>query len=184
MEIKGEYHIDASRQAVWDALNDPDMLEKCIPGCESLERVSDTEFAAVVVAAIGPVRAKFKTALKLEDLDPPQSYRLVGESKAAAGFGSGSAIVNLEEIDGGTLLKYDADFKVGGKLAQVGSRLVLGATRKTADEFFGAFSKALDPGTARVDQEPAPAEAAGSSKTGIIVAAAIAVLLILWFLLR
>jgi carbon monoxide dehydrogenase subunit G len=184
MDIKGEYRIDANRQAVWDALNDPDMLQQCIPGCESLEKVSDTEFTAVVVAAIGPVKAKFKTALKLEDLDPPQRYRLVGESKAAAGFGSGSALVNLEEDDGGTQLTYDADFKVGGKLAQVGSRLVLGATRKTADEFFGAFSKALDPGAARVEEAPAPAEPARTSKTGIIVAAAVTVLLILWFLLR
>ena len=184
MEIKGEYRIDASRAAVWAALNDPEMLQKCIPGCESLEKISDNEFAAKVTAAIGPVRARFNTALKLEDLNPPESYRLVGESKAAAGFGSGSATVNLEEDDDGTLLKYDADFKVGGKLAQVGSRLVLGATKKTADEFFGAFSRELDPGAARVDVEEMPAEAGGSSKTWLAILAAVAVLLILWFLLR
>ena len=94
MEIKGEYQIDASRELVWQALNDPEMLQKCIPGCESLEKISDNEYAAKVTAAIGPVRAKFNTALRLEDLDPPASYRLVGESKAAAGGGSGSAGVN------------------------------------------------------------------------------------------
>lgn len=184
MEIKGEYRIDASRDAVWAALNDPEMLQKCIPGCESLEKISDTEFAAKVMAAIGPVRARFNTALKLEDLNPPEHYRLVGESKAAAGFGSGSATVNLAEDNGGTLLKYDADFKVGGKLAQVGSRLVLGATKKTADEFFGAFSKALDPRAARIEVEETPIEAGGPTKTWLAILAAIAVLLILWFLLR
>jgi carbon monoxide dehydrogenase subunit G len=184
MEIKGEYRIDASREVVWAALNDPDMLQKCIPGCESLEKISDTEFAAKVTAAIGPVRAKFNTSLKLEDLDPPKSYRLVGESKAAAGFGSGSATVNLEESDGGTLLKYDADFKVGGKLAQVGSRLVLGATKKTADDFFGKFSKEIDPDAARVDVEETPTVTAGLPKTARVVLAVLAVLLILWILLR
>ena len=184
MEIKGEYRIEASRDAVWTALNDPEMLQKCIPGCETLEKTGDNEFAAKVTAAIGPVRAKFNTALKLEDLNPPESYRLVGESKAAAGFGSGSAMVNLAEDNGGTLLQYDADFKVGGKLAQVGSRLVLGATKKTADDFFGTFSKQLDPGAARVDVEQAPAEPGGAGKTWLAVVAAFVVLLILWFLLR
>lgn len=184
MEIKGEYQIDAPRELVWQALNDPEMLQKCIPGCESLEKISDTEFAAKVTAAIGPVRAKFNTALSLEDLDPPASYRLVGESKAAAGFGSGSAVVNLEAHDGGTLLRYDADFKVGGKLAQVGSRLVLGATRKTADQFFGAFSKALDPGAERVDVEEEKVASAGFSGTLFAVAGAVLIFLIWWFLLR
>ena len=184
MEITGEYQIDAPREAVWAALNDPEMLKKCIPGCESLEKASDTQFAAKVTAAIGPVRAKFNTALSLEDLKPPESYRLVGESKAAAGFGSGSATVKLEENDGGTLLRYNADFKVGGKLAQVGSRLVLGATKKTADDFFGTFSKELDPSALRVSADEAPADASRSSTTWLAVAAAVAVLLILWFLLR
>jgi len=184
MEITGEYQIDASREAVWQALNDPDMLQKCIPGCESLERVSDTEFNARVTAAIGPVRAKFNTRLLLEDLNPPESYRLVGESKAAAGFGSGSAVVNLAEADGGTLLTYKADFKVGGKLAQVGSRLVVGATKKTADDFFGAFSRELDPGAARVEDDLLPESDGGLSRTWMAVGGAVIVLLIWWFLLR
>ena len=184
MEITGEYRIDAPRETVWDALNDPEMLQKCIPGCDSLEKISDTEFKARVTAAIGPVKAKFNTVLKLEDLDPPTSYRLVGESKAAAGFGRGSATVRLEESDGGTSLHYDADFKVGGKLAQVGSRLVLGATKKTADDFFGAFSREVDPGAGRVETPSAAASDTGTRRAGFITAAVAAVLLILWFLLR
>ena len=184
MEIKGEYQIDASREAVWDALNDPEMLKKCIPGCESLERISDTELKAKVMAAIGPVKARFDTRLSLENLNPPASYTLTGESKAGmAGFGRGSAEVQLEESNGGTLLTYNADFKVGGKLAQVGSRLVMGATKKTADDFFGTFSRELDPGAMRMDVDEAT-DGAVSSMTWKAIGAAIVVLLIWWFLLR
>ena len=185
MEIKGEYQIDNSREAVWAALNDPEMLKKCIPGCEMLERKSDTELDATVVAKIGPVKAKFKTTISLQDLNPPESYTLAGEGKAgAAGFGRGSAKVHLSENEGGTLLRYDADFKVGGKLAQVGSRLVLGATRKTADEFFNTFSSELDPGAVRLDEEMPTPPAPDSSRTWMAVGAAAVVLLIWWFLLR
>ena len=130
MEVKGEYQIASTREQVWAALNDVDILKACIPGCESLDRISDTEFAAKVTASIGPVRAKFNTSLKLENVQAPESYTLVGSSKGGvAGFGRGSADVTLSETNGGTLLNYIADFKVGGKLAQVGSRLVLGATK-------------------------------------------------------
>jgi carbon monoxide dehydrogenase subunit G len=184
MEIKGEYQIASSREDVWLALNDPEMLKKCIPGCETLEKISDTELTARVMASIGPVRARFLTKLSLEDLNPPESYTLVGESKAGvAGFGRGAAYVTLTENDGGTLLTYTADFKVGGKLAQVGSRLVLGATKKTADDFFGTFSREMDPAAERIDVDE---ESSGvvTSKTWLAVAAAVVVLLILWFLLR
>jgi carbon monoxide dehydrogenase subunit G len=184
MEIKGEYQIASSREDVWQALIDPKMLRKCIPGCESLEQISDTEFTATVMAAIGPVRARFNTRLSLENLNPPESYTLVGESKAgAAGFGRGSADVTLAGKDGGTLLSYAADFKVGGKLAQVGSRLVLGATKKTADDFFGTFSRELDPGAARVGADDA-GNGMRPSKLWLAIAGAIAALLIWWFLLR
>ena len=182
MEIKGEYRIASERQVVWDALNDPGMLQKCIPGCESLEKQGDDSFRGKVSAAIGPVRARFDTVIRLENLNPPQSYTLTGESKAgAAGFGRGSADVHLEEQDGGTLLSYTADFKVGGKLAQVGSRLVVGATRKTADEFFGCLSRELDSGAIRVDTPPE--RPAGFSRTWIITAALVLLLLIGWILL-
>ena len=182
MEIKGEYQIASSREEVWAALNDPETLKECIPGCESLDQISDTEFAANIMAAIGPVRAKFNTSLTLENMQPPESYTIVGNSKGgAAGFGRGSAAVQLAESDGGTLLTYNADFKVGGKLAQVGSRLVMGATKKTADDFFGSFSRKLDPNAQRIEPEKVEAVL---SKTWIALAAAVAALLIWWFLLR
>jgi len=183
MEIKGEYQIANSRESVWAALNDPEVLKRCIPGCESLDKTSDTEFNGRVTAAIGPVKARFKTHILLEDLNPPESYTLVGESKAgAAGFGKGSAKVKLVEQDGGTLLSYEAEFKVGGKLAQVGSRLVLGATRKVADQFFGAFSTELDPGAVRIG---APAKGGGPSMaTWLVIAGVLLLLLAAWFLVR
>lgn len=173
----------SSREQVWAALIDPEVLKECIPGCESIEKISDTKFAAKVMAAIGPVRARFNTSLTLENVNAPVSYTLVGNGKGgAAGFGRGSADIRLEESDGGTLLTYSADFKVGGKLAQVGSRLVMGATRKTADDFFGNFSRKLDPQAQRIEPE---GEEGGTvmSKTWLAVAAAVVVLLIWWFLL-
>ncbi len=195
MKVSGEYQIAAGRDSVWAALNDADMLRECIPGCETLEKVSDTEFEARVKTAIGPVRATFNSRLSLENLNPPTSYRLVGESKAgAAGFGRGAADVELQENGIGTLLRYEADFKVGGKLAQVGSRLVAGATKKTADEFFENVSKALDPGAAKMAveemeiEEEEGIEAANAAmllaRIGRISGIAIAVVLLAWFLLR
>jgi len=186
VEIQGEYLIASPRVSVWEALNDVDVLRECIPGCESLERVSDDELHAVVLAAIGPVKARFNTRITLENMNPPQSYTMVGESKGgAAGFGRGSANVSLAEQDGGTQLRYSADFKVGGKLAQVGSRLVVGATRKIADDFFGSFSRRLDAGARRVEAPGAEERRAGAGRrTWIAIAAALLVLLIWWFLLR
>ncbi|HZD52983.1 MAG TPA: carbon monoxide dehydrogenase subunit G [Woeseiaceae bacterium] len=185
MEIKGEYRIARSRRQVWDALNDPAMLQKCIPGCESMERQAENEYRARVAAAIGPVRAKFDTRILLENLNPPESYTLTGESKAgAAGFGRGSANVRLAEDGDGTRLSYSADFRVGGRLAQVGSRLVLGATRKTADDFFGSFARELDEQAVQVTP---PAEGRPRRAARIWLAATLvgaAALLIAWFLLR
>jgi carbon monoxide dehydrogenase subunit G len=184
LEIKGEYQIGSSREQVWAALIDPEILRESIPGCESLEQISDNEFTAKVTAAIGPVRAKFNTNLTLENMQPPESYTLVGSGKGgAAGFGRGTANVILAPIDSGTLLTYTADFKVGGKLAQVGSRLVLSATRKMADDFFGNFSRKLDPLAQRIETE---GEVSGPemSRIWLALAAAVAALLIWWFLIR
>ena len=186
MNITGEYLIDADREQVWRALNDPAVLERCIPGCESLEQVSETELKAVVKAAVGPVRARFNSTLRLENPDPPVSYTLVGESKAgAAGFGRGSADVVLAEVDGGTRLTYAADFKVGGKLAQVGSRLVAGATKKTADEFFGNFARELGPSAPETGAEETAAETGGLPAARLATLAVVAILLLLlaWYLL-
>ena len=144
MDILGEYRINATRQAVWEALNDPEVLRQCIPGCEQLNRDGDGPLNATINAKVGPVSARFKTVLTLENINAPQSYTLVGEGKGgAAGFGKGSADVSLVESGPVTVLSYNAKFTVGGKLAQVGSRLVQGAARKTADQFFLKFAEQL-----------------------------------------
>lgn len=185
MDIKGEYRIANTRERVWLALNDPEVLQRCIPGCESLERISDQEMHAKVLAAIGPVKSRFNTTLTLEDLNPPASYRLVGVSKGgAAGFGKGSADVQLVEDGEVTVLRYDAQFKVGGKLAQVGSRLVLGATKKTADDFFASFSRELDPGATKIEvQEARPSGGTAMGRRTVwAVAGAAVVLVLLWLL--
>lgn len=196
MDISGEYLIAAKRDAVWAALNDPGMLKTCIQGCESLERTGENQFQGKVAAAIGPVRAKFNVEIRLENVVPGESYTLAGESKAGTvGFGRGSANVALGEQDGGTLLKYTAEFKVGGKLAQVGSRLVLGATKKTADDFFGCLSRELgarqpDAGAgeerlaASGAAEPEAAASPAVAKLPVIAGLAAAGLLVWWFLVR
>ncbi len=148
MEINGEYRIPASRETVWAALNDPEVLEASIPGCQELEKLSDTEFTATVKVKIGPVSAKFKGAVTLEDLDPPNGYSIVGEGKGgAAGFAKGGAQVTLAQDGDDTVLTYDADAKIGGKLAQIGSRLMVGAARKLADQFFTNFVETVAPGS-------------------------------------
>src|SRR5207302_4397424 len=141
MVKNGEVQLPAPREAVWAKLNDPEVLKACIPGCESLEKLSDTEFQAVAVVKIGPVKAKFKGKLRLTDLDPPNGYRISGEGDGGvAGFAKGGAIVALQEKDGGTLLAYNVEAQIGGKLAQLGQRLVNGAAKKLADQFFAKFA--------------------------------------------
>jgi uncharacterized protein len=162
MDMSGEYRIPASRQTVWEALNDPEMLKRAIPGCESIERVSDTELAATVTAKVGPVKARFNGAVTLEDLNPPESYTIRGEGKGgAAGFAKGSARVQLEEQGAETVLTYTAKADVGGKLAQLGSRLIQGTAKKYADEFFGNFTRNLTAPPAEAPAE-APAEPAAA----------------------
>jgi carbon monoxide dehydrogenase subunit G len=195
LDILGEYRLNASRQTVWEALNDPDVLRQCIPGCEQLNRNGDGPFDAVINAKVGPVSARFKTVLKLENLNAPESYTLVGEGKGgSAGFGKGSAEGKLAETGPITVLSYNAKFSVGGKLAQVGSRLVQGAARKTADQFFQNFAQRL--GGERValpDAERAagaagglaPALAAAGRRSGWLWVALLAALLIVgWLLIR
>lgn len=146
MDMTGEFRIPAPRQKVWDALNDPEALKQCIPGCESIEKISDTEFAVKVLSKVGPVKAKFATKLTLSNLDPPASYTIAGEGQGGvAGFAKGSADVTLEEDQSETVLRYAAQFQAGGKLAQVGSRLLGGTARKLADDFFGNFAAFFGP---------------------------------------
>jgi uncharacterized protein len=140
--IEGEERIAASVQKVWEALNDPDMLKACIPGCETLEKKSDTELAAIVVLKIGPIKARFAGEVTLKNLKPPHSYTIEGEGKGGiAGFAKGGADVNLvEEGPDLTLLKYAAKADVGGKIAQLGSRLISSTSKKLAGEFFSTFN--------------------------------------------
>ncbi|MFP5513013.1 MAG: SRPBCC family protein [Alphaproteobacteria bacterium] len=157
MDMSGSHRIEASREAVWAALNDPDILRQCIPGCEEVVRQSDTEMTAKVVAKVGPVSAKFAGKVTLSDLDPPNGYTITGEgSGGAAGFGKGGASVALSDDGGATLLTYTAKAQVGGKLAQIGSRLVDATARKMAEEFFARFTQIVGP----VPAEAAPDQAA------------------------
>jgi carbon monoxide dehydrogenase subunit G len=146
MTMQGDVALPADRAAVWAALNDPDILKACIPGCQELEKVSGTEFQATAKIAIGPVKATFKGGVALTDLDPPNGYTISGEGQGGvAGWAKGSAKVRLEDMEGGTKLIYDVEANVGGKIAQLGGRLINGVAKKYADEFFGNFAKILAP---------------------------------------
>lgn len=172
MDLTGDYRIPAPREAVWAALNDPEVLKACIPNCEELTKNSDTEFVAKVVAKIGPVKASFGGKVTLTDIDPPNGYTITGEGQGgAAGFARGGAKVRLESVDGGaaTILHYTADAQIGGKLAQIGSRLVEGSARKLADEFFAAFAAQA---AAKAGSMPAVAPATVPSPEAVPVAAA------------
>ena len=144
MQMSDSQRIPASKEKVWAALNDPAILKQCIPGCEALDMSSPAEMTATVVFRVGPVKATFGGKVTLSDLDPPNSYRISGEgSGGVAGFAKGGATVGLTEKDGGTLLKYDVEAQIGGKLAQLGQRLINGSAKKLADEFFANFAKAV-----------------------------------------
>jgi carbon monoxide dehydrogenase subunit G len=161
MDISGEYRLSLGQQEVWNALLDPAVLRRCIPGCEKLEQLGDDQYRATVKTTIGPVKAPFASTLKITNSNPPESYRLEGERKAGAvGFGKGFSDVTLTEEDGVTVLRYSAEFQVGGRLAQLGSRLVVAATRKIADEFFNRLTTEFDDSAKRVE----PEVAAGSSR--------------------
>ena len=145
MEMSGEERIPASQADTWAALNDPEMLRACVPGCDSIERIGDDEFQVLMVARIGPVSAKFKGKLTLSDVQPPNSYAIAFEGQGgAAGFAKGGAQVKLTPVSPHeTKLYYDVKANVGGKLAQIGSRLVDAAAKKVADEFFQNFNKKM-----------------------------------------
>ena len=146
MTMNGEVQLAAPQAEVWAKLNDPEVLKACIPGCQSLEMLSDTEFEAVATNRVGPVKATFKGRVTLSDLDPPNGYRISGQGDGGiAGFAKGGATVNLRPVDGGTVLAYNVEAQIGGKLAQLGQRLVNGAAKKLADQFFEKFATAVNP---------------------------------------
>jgi carbon monoxide dehydrogenase subunit G len=195
MEIKGEYRIAAARDKVFAALNDPAVLQACIPGCESLEKTSDTEMKARVRLRIGPVSATFGGKVTLSDIDPPNGYKISGEGQGgAAGFAKGGAVVKLRDDAGSTVLNYDVDAQVGGKIAQVGARLIDGTAKKLADEFFGKFATMMAPAPAAdtngaatgavTVQSPPPAAATQRGYRHWLIIAVGAAVLIVVFLLR
>jgi carbon monoxide dehydrogenase subunit G len=193
MNLSGEYRLPLPRETVWAGLNDPAILKACIPGCEELVKDSDTSFAAKVGLKIGPMTAKFTGKVTLSDIDPPNGYKIAGEGQGGvAGFGKGSAVVTLtEDGAGGTILTYTADSQVGGKMAQLGSRLIDATAKKLADEFFGKFVEAVvPPATAAVAAEApaappaaAAADGGGLPQTVWIAALVVAIGVLLWLVL-
>ncbi len=183
MNLQGERTIPATPETTWAALNDPDTLKACITGCESLERVGDDEYLATIAMRVGPVNARFKGRLKLQNVVAPSSYTIAFDGQGgAAGFGKGSADVHLSPDSGGTRLAYAAKAQIGGKLAQVGSRLIDGAAAKITDDFFKAFESRVSaagraveetivgeagaPMTVGREEAPAAGEAARGARAG------------------
>ncbi len=185
MELQGERLIPASLATTWAALNDPEVLKGCIAGCESLDRIGEDAFQAVVAVRVGPVSARFKGNLKMTDVKSPHSYTIHFDGQGGvAGFGKGSADVSLEEEGDATRLRYVARAQVGGKMAQIGSRLIDATAGKMAEDFFSAFETALRPVEA-AGLTPVPAAAApnGNNVVWWVVGAAV-VLAALYFLMR
>ena len=143
MKLSGSYQINLSKEKVWEALNDPEILKQAIPGCDEFTKNSDTEFTATATNKIGPFNASFTGDIELTDLDPPNSYKITGSGNSPVGFASGEAIVKLEDHEKGTNLIYEVEANVGGKIAQVGSRLIDMTAKKMADIFFGKFSELI-----------------------------------------
>ncbi len=145
MKLSGSYQINLSKEKVWEALNNPEILKKAIPGCEEFKKNSDTEFTATATNKIGPFNASFTGDIELTNLNPPNSYKISGSGNSPVGFASGEATVRLEDNEGGTNLIYEVEANVGGKIAQVGSRLIDMTAKKMADIFFGKFSELISP---------------------------------------
>jgi len=155
MDMSGERRIEAPRRKIWDALNDPEVLKACIPGCDSMERISDTEMKASAAIKIGPIAARFGGKVTLSDIDPPNGYTISGEGQGGvAGFAKGGATVRLREEGSATVLSYDVNAQVGGKIAQLGARLIDASAKQMADVFFDRFSARLAPPAAAAETVP------------------------------
>ena len=186
MEMNGEKLISASKREVWDALNDPDQLLKAIPGAQTVEKTDEENLIATVKIKIGPISAKFSGKIKLSDINPPNSYTLTGEgSGGAAGFAKGSAKVSLEDHDDGTILKYSVSASVGGKLAQIGQRLIDTAANKLADQFFGKFNEILSNGNKTLPKQESVSDDSGLSPmvwvSSLVVLSILSI--VLWYFL-
>jgi uncharacterized protein len=178
MELTSTRNVNAPPVTVWEALNDPAVLKDSLPGCETFERTSDTEWRAVVATKVGPVSARFTGRITLADLNPPTSYTLKFEGQGgAAGFANGEARVSLASAEsGGTALTYTAKAQVGGKIAQIGSRLIDGAASKMADEFFARFAERVAPAPVPPSPELAPSPAVNRYPRYIALVAILAIL--------
>ena len=180
MELTGEVRLAAPRNRVWQGLNNPDILRRSIPGCDSLEQVSPTAFKGTGTVKIGPVKANFGGTVTIADVEPARRYTLIGEGTGIAGFAKGQAKVELDDVEDGTLLRYTVGAQIGGKIAQVGGRLVEGVSRKLAEDFFGRFVEALAslppepvvapppaPASPPVAPVPTPSDATTEPKSGV-----------------
>ena len=154
MKLSGSYQINLEKQKVWEALNDPEILKQSIPGCEDFKKNSATEFTATATNKIGPFNATFTGDIQLKDINAPNSYTIEGSGNSPVGFASGEAKVNLEDSEGGTKLIYEVEANVGGKIAQVGSRLIDMTAKKMADIFFGKFSELISSEKVTDDKDP------------------------------
>ena len=145
MKLTGSYKLNINKEAVWEALNNPDILKQCIPGCDNFERESDTIFNVTATNQIGPMNATFSGNIKIFNIEKNQSYTLSGEGQSSVGFANGKANVKLQEENGKTILNYEVNIDVGGKIAQLGSRLINGIAKKMSDYFFGRFADLVSP---------------------------------------
>ena len=145
MKLSGSYKLNVKKEIIWQALNDPNILKQCIPGCESFKKESDTIFSVTATNQIGPMNATFSGTVTLSNIHENQSYTITGEGQSSVGFANGSANVKLKEENGSTTLEYDVNVNVGGKIAQLGSRLINGVAKKMSDYFFGRFSDVAAP---------------------------------------
>ena len=183
MKLSGSYQIKLEKQKVWEALNDPEILKKTIPGCEEFIKKSETEFTATATNKIGPFNASFTGDIELKDLNPPHSYKITGSGNSPVGFANGEAIVSLEDEDNGTKLNYTVEANVGGKIAQVGARLIDMTAKKMADIFFGKFTelvsneqgdkKTIEENESNVEKIQVPTEKKSQNKTLTYISIAI-----------
>lgn len=185
MKLTGSYQIPANKQTVWEALNNSEILEQCIPGCDEFIKNSETSFTATATNKIGPFNASFTGEVELKDLNPPNNYKIVGQGNSPVGFASGEAYVELVENNGITTLSYTVDANVGGKIAQVGSRLIDMTAKKMADIFFGKFSELVTPEEKKLDITFSSTSSSDISKKKYIslfaVFSIIAILLVYFF---
>jgi len=181
MKLSGSYQINLNKQKVWEALNNPEILQKAIPGCEEFKKNSDTNFTATATNKIGPFNASFTGDIELKEINAPHSYVIEGSGNSPVGFASGEAKVKLEESDGGTKLIYEVEANVGGKIAQVGSRLIDMTAKKIADIFFGKFSKLIS--TQKISREkgikPASEDKRNNNKNNKLIIISVSALILL-----